>query len=117
MPEPARKNGGWVYGLAPVLGITAGWLQVKFGDLLMTALVVMAFTMLLGIMRPQRPWRWVLLVATTVLIFQGAAYFFLAERSSREQMFESTLGFLTGTVGAYAGSMFRRAFHALTERE
>src|SRR5882672_531616 len=100
MPEPARKDGGWGYALAPVLGITAGWLQVKFGDLLMTALVVMAFTMLLGIMRRQRPWRWALLVATTVLIFQGAAYFFLAERSSREQLFESTLGFLTGTVGA-----------------
>jgi len=92
-----------------VLGITAGWLQVKFGDLLMTALVVMAFTMLLGIMRPQRPWRWVLLVAVTILIFQGAVYFFWPSRSSREQLFESTLGFLTGTVGAYAGSMFRRA--------
>jgi hypothetical protein len=117
MPESARQNDGWVYALAPALGIAAGWLQIKFGDLLLTALVVMGFTMLLGILRPQRPWRWMLLVAAFVLLLQGAAYFFLTERSSREQILESTLGFLTGTVGAYAGSMFRRALHVLTEKQ
>ena len=117
MAGSAGQDGGWVYALAPLLGIAAGWLQVKFGDLLLTALVVMSFTMLLGILRPQRPWRWMLLVAAFVLLLQGAAYFFFTERSSREQIFESTLGFLTGTVGAYAGSMFRRAFRVLTEKQ
>ncbi len=76
MAGSAGQDGGWVYALAPLLGIAAGWLQVKFGDLLLTALVVMSFTMLLGILRPQRPWRWMLLVATFVLLLQGAAFLF-----------------------------------------
>lgn len=113
MPE-AEKDGGWVYVFASVLGAAAGWVEIKFGDLLLTALVVMSITMFLGILRPQRPWRWMLLVASFVLLSQGTAYFFLTERSSREQIFESMLGFLTGTVGAYAGSLFHRAFRVLT---
>ena len=117
MPALEENNGVWVYFLAVVLGAIAGWIQVRFGDLLLTALVVMIFTMLLGIMRPQRPWRWMLLIAALVLLAQAAAYFFLSERSPREQIFESMLGFVTGTVGAYAGSMFRRAFQALTKTE
>lgn len=116
MAEPTNE-GRWVYLLAPFLGVTAGYIQIKFGDLMLTALVVMAFTMLLGILRPQRPWRWMLLVATAVLLLQGAAYFFLTERSSREQIFESMLGFLTGTVGAYAGSLFRRALGVFTAQK
>ena len=114
MPEPTN-HGGWIYFLAPLLGVVAGYIQIKFGDLLLTALVVMAFTMLLGILRPQRPWRWMLLVAASVLLLQGVAYFFFTERSSHEQIFESTLGFLTGTVGAYGGSFFRRALSVFTE--
>jgi ABC-type multidrug transport system permease subunit len=110
-----KNEGGWVYLLGPFLGAVAGCIQIKFGDLLLTALVVMAFTMLLGILRPKRPWRWMVLVAVFVLLSQGAAYFFLTERSSREQIFESMLGFLTGTVGAYAGSLFRRALSVFTE--
>src|SRR5260221_5279587 len=114
MPE-AEKGGGWVYVFAPVLGAAAGWVEIKFGDLLLTALVVMSVTMFLGILRPQRPWRWMLLVASFVLLSQGAAYFFLTEPSSREQIFESMLGFLTDTVGAYGGSLFRRALSVFTE--
>ena len=114
MEEP-NNHGGWVYLLAALLGAIAGYVQIKFGDLMLTALVVMAFTMLLGILRPQRPWRWMLLVAASVLLLQGAAYFLLTERSSCEQIFESMLGFLTGTVGAYAGSLFRRALSVFTE--
>jgi hypothetical protein len=115
MSDSAKQDGGWVYVLAPILGVAAGVLQVQFADLLLTALVVMSFTMLLGILRPKQPWRWMLLVAAFVLLLQAGAYFFLTERSSREQIFESMLGFLTGTVGAYAGSLFRRALSAFTE--
>jgi len=111
----STNDGGGVYLLALLLGAVAGYIQIKFGDLMLTALVVMAFTMFLGILRPQRPWRWMLLVAASVLLLQGAAYFLLTERSSREQIFESMLGFLTGTVGAYGGSLFRRALSVFTE--
>jgi hypothetical protein len=117
MPNTAEKDGGWVYVLAPLLGAAAGWVEIKFGDLLLTALVVMGITIFLGILRPRRPWRWMLIVGALVLALQAAAYFFLSERSSREQISESMLGFLTGTVGAYAGSLFRHAFVVLTKRQ
>src|SRR2546423_4718620 len=109
------KNDGWIYFLALALGVGAGVIQVKLGDLLLTALVVMALTMLLGILRPQQPWRWMIIVGAMALLLQAAAYLFLTGGPPREQIFESMLGFLTGTVGAYAGSLFRRALHLLTE--
>ncbi len=95
--------------LAIVLGIGAGILDVKVGDLLLTALFVLASTMLLGALRPERPWRWILLVGVFVPILQLLAYWFLTEKPYRAQIYESFLGFLTGTAGAFGGSAGRRA--------
>ena len=43
-----------------LLGICAGVLDVEIGDLLLTALFVLASTMVLGGLRPAKPWRWTL---------------------------------------------------------
>src|SRR5690242_13075335 len=102
-----------IYGLGTVLGIAAGVLDVKIGDLLLTALFVLACTMLLGILRPERPWRWIILIAVFVPLLQVLAYVFLTEKPYRAQIYESFLGFLTGTAGAYAGSVGRRALQVL----
>lgn len=117
MTGEKESSDAWIYLLAITFGLIAGSIQGKFGDLLLTALVVMAFTMFLGILRPQRPWRWMLIVAVLVLMSQAGAYFFFAKRASREQISESMLGFLTGTVSAYAGSLFRHAYAVLTKRQ
>jgi hypothetical protein len=98
-----------LYLLAVVLGICAGVLDVKVGDLLLTALFVLAATMFLGAVRPEKPWRWILLVGVFVPILQLLAYWFLTEKPYRAQIYESFLGFLTGTAGAYGGSAGRRA--------
>jgi len=102
-----------IYALGAVLGIAAGVLDVKVGDLLLTALFVLACTMLLGILRPERPWRWIILIAVFVPLLQVLAYVFLTEKPYRAQIYESFLGFLTGTAGAYAGAAGRRALQAL----
>jgi len=102
-----------IYTVAVVLGIAAGVLDVKVGDLLLTALSVLAATMFLGILRPRHPWRWTLLVAVFVPLLQVLAYVFLTEKPYRAQIYESFLGFLTGTAGAYAGSAGRRALQVL----
>lgn len=98
-----------IYALAVILGIAAGALDVEIGDLLLTALFVLASTMFLGILRPERPWRWIVLVAAFVPLLQFLAYFFLTEKPYRAQIYEAFLGFLTGSAGAYAGSAGRRA--------
>jgi hypothetical protein len=102
-----------IYILGVVLGVCAGFLDVKFGDLLLTALVVLAATMLLGALRPRRPWRWTLLVGVFVPVVQCAAYFLLTEKPYRAQIYESFLGFLTGIAGAYGGSAARRGMGEL----
>src|ERR1700733_4186433 len=102
-----------IYILGGVLGIVAGFLDVKFGDLLLTALFVLAATMMLGALRPRRPWRWTLLVAAFVPLLQLLAYTMLTEKPYRAQIYESFLGFLTGIAGAYGGATARRVLAEL----
>jgi len=111
----ADKGDRGIYMLGGIFGIVAGILDVKVGDLLLTALCVLMATMLLGALRPQRPWRWTLAVALFVPLVQLAAYAVLTEKPYRAQIYESFLGFLTGIAGAYGGATARRALGRLWE--
>lgn len=102
-----------IYVLAVILGICAGVLDVRIGDLLLTALFVLASTLSLGMLRPRRPWRWIVLVGVCVPLMQLLAYFFLTEKPYSAQIYESCLGFLTGIAGAYGGSVARRQLDEL----
>jgi len=96
------------YCFAVALGICAAVLNLELADLLVTALSVLVFSMLLGFIFPQRSWRWLLLVAGCVPIVQLAAYVLAHQRQPRAQVYESFLGFVTATAGAYGGSVGRR---------
>jgi hypothetical protein len=102
-----------IYILGAVLGVCAGVLDVRSGDLLLTALFVLAATMLLGGLRPRRPWRWTLLVAAFVPMVQLIAYAVLTAKPYRAQIYESFLGFLTGIAGAYGGATARKGVQEL----
>ena len=90
-----------------VSGAAAGWLDIKVGDLLLTAMVVLAANMLLGFLSPRRPWRWVVLVGVFVPVVEWLAYFFLSEKPERAQIYESFLAFVPGIAGAFGGSIGR----------
>jgi hypothetical protein len=109
--SPAGDNG--IYFLAVILGICAGVLDVKVGDLLLTALFVLASTLLLGMLCPRRPWRWIVIVGVLVPFMQLLAYVFLTEKPYPAQIYESCLGFLTGIAGAYGGAVARRQLDEL----
>jgi hypothetical protein len=114
MPDQGQdESDRGVFILGTMLGSCAGWLDAKFGDLLLTALFVLASTMLLGALRPQRPWRWTLLVAVFVPIVQLLAYLFMTHKPYRAQIYESFLGFLTGIAGAYGGAVGRKGLNEL----
>ena len=86
--EPARKSGKpadyFPYIFAVVAGALAGWVDIKVGDLLFTALLVLAPCILLGVLRPAKPWRWVLLVGVCVPAFELLAHLYLsAETGAR----------------------------------
>lgn len=113
MPEKAKRRDTAIYILGAALGVCAGILDVKIGDLLLTAMFVLASTMLLGALRPEKPWRWTLTVAAFAPVVQLLAYVFLTEKPYRAQIYESFLGFLTGIAGAYGGSVARRGWNEL----
>ena len=107
LPEKKSDGDGFYYSLAVMFGALAGWVNIKAGDLLLTAMVVLAACMLLGILSPRKPWRWVLLVGVFVPVVEWSAYFFLSQKPGRAQIYESFLAFLPGIAGAFGGAMGR----------
>jgi hypothetical protein len=107
LPEKKSDGDAFYYLLAALSGVLAGWLDIKVGDLLLTAMVVLAACMLLGILSPRRPWRWVLLVGVFVPVMEWLAYFFLSQKPERAQIYESFLAFVPGIAGAFGGAMGR----------
>jgi len=95
------------YLVAVVFGVFAGWIDLKVGELLLTALLVVAPCMLLGALRPKRPWRWVLLVAGCVPVAELLGYVVMTQKPYRAQIYESFLAFLPGFAGAYGGALLR----------
>jgi hypothetical protein len=107
LPEGHSTGDSLQYLLAAAFGVMAGWVDIKVGDLLFTAMIVLASCMGLGFARPRKPWRWVVLVGIFVPIIEGLAYAILAQKPERAQIYESFLAFLPGIVGAYSGSFGR----------
>lgn len=96
-----------VYILAVALGVFAGWLEVQLGDLLFTALLVLAPCILLGAAKPRKPWRWAVLVGIFVPLADLIAFFVMTQKPSRAQIYESFLVFLPAFVGSYGGAFMR----------
>jgi ABC-type multidrug transport system permease subunit len=106
-----KKSGSggelWFYVLAAGCGMAAGWADVAVNDLLFTALLVLASCILLGLLRPRCPWRWVAMVGIFVPLTELAAYLTLTVKPTRAQIYGSFLAFLPGIAGAYGGSLMR----------
>jgi len=110
MSEPASPRVGSdapFYLVAALAGIGAGWADVMIDDLLFTALLVLMACMLLGLLRPRWPWRWVVVVGGFVPLAELAAYLILTVKPTRAQVYGSFLASLPGIAGAYGGSLMR----------
>jgi len=113
IPEGHSGGDGFYYLVAVLSGVLAGWVDIKVGDLLLTAMIVLAACMLLGILSPRRPWRWVLLVGLFVPVVEWLAYYFLSQKPERAQIYESFLAFVPGIAGAFGGSAGRNVVNNL----
>jgi hypothetical protein len=83
-------------------------------DPLLSALAVTVCTMLLGLLRPARPWRWVLLVGVPVpLAIAIASIVIPTAHFTRASIGGSVLVSLPGCAGAFGGSVLRRKFSEL----
>jgi len=103
------------YLLAALCGIGAGCADVAMNDVLFTALLVLSACILLGMLRPRWPWRWVVVVGIFVPLTELAAYVVLAVKPTRAQVYGSFLAFLPGIAGAYGGSILRRVMDNLRQ--
>jgi hypothetical protein len=95
------------YFMAALAGLGTGWMDVMINDLLFTALLVLMACMLLGLLRPRWPWRWVVVVGAFVPLAELAAYLILTVKPTRAQVYGSFLASLPGIAGAYGGSLMR----------
>ena len=78
-------------------------------DPLLSALAVTVCTMLLGILRPARPWRWVLFVGVPVpLAILIASLVIPTAHFTRASIAGSILVSLPGCAGAFGGALLRR---------
>jgi ABC-type multidrug transport system permease subunit len=111
--EANSSRDGWVYALSALLGLAAGSADVALDDLLVTALVVLSACLVLGMVRPERPWRWVVAVGASVPLTELAAFFVLTLKPTRAQIYGSFLAFLPGIAGAYGGATVRRVLENL----
>jgi len=99
---------------ALLLGAGCGLLHVlvesmEEPDPLLSALAVTVATMLLGLLRPARPWRWILLVGVPVpLALLVARVAIPTAHFTRASIAGSVLVSLPGCAGAYGGSLLRR---------
>jgi ABC-type multidrug transport system permease subunit len=103
---PARSDAPF-YLLAALAGIGTGWADVAVNDLLFTALLVLMACMLLGLLRPRWPWRWVVIVGTFIPLSELVAYMAFTVKPTRAQVYGSFLAALPGIAGAYGGSLMR----------
>ena len=99
---------------ALLLGIGCGVLHVLVEsmdepDPLLSALAVTVCTMMLGLLRPARPWRWVLLVGAPVpLAILIATHLMPNAHFTRASVAGSFLVALPGCAGAFGGSVLRQ---------
>jgi hypothetical protein len=78
-------------------------------DPLLSALAVTACTMLLGVLRPAKPWRWVLLVGIPVPMAIAVATIIIpTAHFTHASIGGSFLVSLPGCAGAFGGSILRR---------
>lgn len=103
-----RLHDAWFAGLAILLGLAAGYVHLIAPDPTIVALLALMCAMFLGVVRPERPWLWAVIIAASI---PGAdIYANLAGQPVFLARIEGAFvaGIVSGMVGAYGGSLMRR---------
>ena len=105
------------YLFAASAGVTIGVLDLAVNDLLFTALLVLSACMVLGMLRPRWPWRWVVAVVIFIPLTEWFAYLLRTVKPTNGQIWGSFLVALPGVAGAYGGAVARLALDELRPRK
>ena len=96
-----------MYALAVIFGLFSGWVNQKVDDALLTALCVLAFTMILGVWKKDHPWRWMLLVWIGVPAVLAYYHWIVRWPHDRGQVYGALLQVLAASAGANGGHYMR----------
>src|SRR5450755_4752644 len=97
-----------VYALAALLGLFTGWVNQAVNDALLTALCVLGFTMFLAVWKPNRPWRWMLLIWIGVPLVLAYYQFVVRWPHDRGQVYGAFLQLLAASAGGFGGHFMRQ---------
>ncbi len=114
----SEQSGGsdfWFYLLAAICGIGTGVAYGIGNDLLFTARRVLSAGIVLGLLRPRWPWRWVLAVGVFIPLTELIGYKLQSIKPTNGQVWGAFLAFLPGIAGAYGGSIMRAVIDNLRQ--
>ena len=105
--KPVPRTNPFVYLIAIAFGLFSGWVNQKVADPLLTALCVVAFSMIMGVWKKERPWRWLLLVWIGVPVALAYYQFVVHWPHTRGQIYGAFLQILAASAGAHGGHFMR----------
>ena len=103
----------FAYVIAAVLAMGCGYVHVLVRDPLLTALMVLVFTMVLGVWQPEHPWRWFVVFAVIVPAYTVVARLTVHPELNRGEIAGSFVAVFSGLAGGIGGSVLRRVFVTL----
>jgi hypothetical protein len=95
----------WIVGI--LFGLCAAAIHVYVPEQGLTFLWVMATTMILGLWKRERPWRWIIAVVPWVPIADIAHKILRPQQVSRAEVWGALLVGLAAVPGAFGGSYMR----------
>jgi len=114
----ASRTSFVVYAIAILLGLFSGWVNQTVDDALLTALCVLASTMMLGVWKSRQPWRWVLLVWVGVPIVLAYYHFIVKWPHDRGQVYGVFIQLLAASAGGFGGHFMRQMInHVFLKQE
>jgi hypothetical protein len=105
------------YLLSILAGLISGWVNEHAKDPLLTALCVLGFTMSIGVWKPDRPWRWGLLVWIGVPLVLAYYHFVVKWPHQRWEVYGAFLQLLSANAGSYGGHFMRRMIEGVFGKE
>jgi ABC-type multidrug transport system permease subunit len=107
MTDQGSRTNPLIYLSAIASGLFSGWVNQIVDDALLTALCMVGFAMLFGVWKPQRPWRWVLLVWIGVPVVLGFYQYMVGWSHDRGQLYGAFLQLLASSAGGFGGHFMR----------
>ena len=107
MTDTRARTNGLICIFAVGCGLFSGWVNQTVDDALLTALCMVGFAMLFGVWKPQRPWRWVLLVWIGVPLVMAYYQFVMKWPHDRGRVYAAFLQLLPASAGGFGGYFMR----------